>query len=181
MEEKAGAIGAEDEGNILHSGRIQRLGHAVTKRMAGILRFNKSQGDIGLVVEDEVGAADLAPGMQLASDNDSTFGEGDFLADLGLEVPTGLQNGRSDELRADITLAQVGCPRSRHAIYPFHPYSCVAAMSRRMPVSFEPELMLPAVVKTTPRCSRAISASRKYSATILTSSLRLKVKGASCP
>ena len=49
----------------------------------------------------------------------------------------------------------------------------MAAMSRRMPVRREPLLMLPAVANRSPRFSRVMAWSRRNSATMFTSSLRL--------
>ena len=74
--------------------------------MVVVLGFDNGDGDIGLVIEDVVGALGFAAGDEPAPDDDPALGEADFLADLGELVPAGLLQGRGDELGADVALAE---------------------------------------------------------------------------
>ena len=79
-----------------------------------VLGFNEGDGDVGLDVEDVVGALALAARDQPAADDDAALRERDLLADLRLEVPPGLQDGGRDELRAHLALVQVLLVHLRH-------------------------------------------------------------------
>ena len=68
--------------------------------------LNDGNGEIGFVIEDVIGALGLATGVQLAPDDDAPFGEGEFFADLGMEVPARCLERRDNELGADVTLAE---------------------------------------------------------------------------
>jgi hypothetical protein len=60
--------------------------------MARVLRLDHGQGNVALVLEDVVGAADaflVAAGL-LASNEDAAVGERVLLADLRLRAPSGL-------------------------------------------------------------------------------------------
>ena len=50
--------------------------------MGIVLGFDEGQRDIGLIIEDIVGALGLAAADQLAAHNDAPLGEADFLANL---------------------------------------------------------------------------------------------------
>ena len=75
--------------------------------MVVVLGFDEGDGDVGLVVENVVGALGLAAGDQLAADDDPAFGERDLLANLGQDIPARLLDGGRDELRADVAFAEV--------------------------------------------------------------------------
>lgn len=107
MEEEAVAIAGKDEGHLQGIGIGQGLLHAVAHGMLVVLGLDDGQRQVGLVVEDEVGAARLAPGMQPATDDDAALGEGNLLADLGVQVPARLDDGRRDELGADVPFGEV--------------------------------------------------------------------------
>ena len=90
VEHEAVAVGGEHEGNVERRRRIQRLLHAVADGVVVVLGLDDGDGDVGLVVEDVVGALGLAARDQLAADDDAALGEADFLADLRHLVPARL-------------------------------------------------------------------------------------------
>jgi hypothetical protein len=81
--------------------------HAIADRMLVVLCLYEGDGNVGLVIENVVGPLGLYSGDQLAPDDDPSSGKGDLLANLGQEIPSGLGQGWSDELRADIAFAEV--------------------------------------------------------------------------
>ncbi|MNR25485.1 hypothetical protein D3C85_1426390 [compost metagenome] len=87
-------------------GIAQRLLHAGTDRVLVVLGLDDGQGHVGLVVEDVVGAPGLATAMQLAAHDDAALGEADFLAHLFVMVPAGLEDGRGNELGADVPFGE---------------------------------------------------------------------------
>jgi hypothetical protein len=74
--------------------------------VAVVLGLDHGDGDVGLVVEDIIGPLGLAAGGELAVDDDAALSEGDFLADLGVQIPAGGGERRGDVLGADIALAE---------------------------------------------------------------------------
>jgi hypothetical protein len=55
--------------------------------MIVVLCLDDGDGDIGLVIEDVIGAFRLATGDELAPNDDAPLGEGHLLADLRHPVP----------------------------------------------------------------------------------------------
>ena len=96
------------DGLILEGfGVAKTLLHAVADAVAVVLGLDDGNGEIGGVVEDVVGALVLAPGVQLAADDDAAPGEADLLAHLRGEIPAGTPQGRGDVLRADVAFREV--------------------------------------------------------------------------
>jgi hypothetical protein len=58
------------------------------------------------VIEDVVRAFTLAAANELAPDDDAALGEADLLANLRHLVPARVTQGRRDEFRANVTLAE---------------------------------------------------------------------------
>ena len=98
------SIRAVNERQVQHGAVLKCLLHAATNRMIVVLGFNDGYGDVRLVIKYVIGSFGLATGDQFAPYNDSPLREGDFLTNLGLEVPTALDNGWRDELRPDVLL-----------------------------------------------------------------------------
>jgi hypothetical protein len=74
--------------------------------MGIVLGFDDGEGDIGLVVEDIVGALGFAAAHQFAAHNDPALGEAEFLADLQHFIPAGLAERWGDEFGADIAFGE---------------------------------------------------------------------------
>ena len=55
-----------------------------------VLGLDQGDRNVGLVVEDVVGSLGLAPGDELAADDDPALGEADLLADLQHLIPARL-------------------------------------------------------------------------------------------
>jgi hypothetical protein len=75
--------------------------------MIVVLRLDDGDRNVRLVVEDVVRALCLAAGDELAADDDAALGETDLLANLRMDVPGCLLDGRGDELGTDIAFAEV--------------------------------------------------------------------------
>ena len=89
-------------------GVVERLLHAVADAVVVVLGLDERDRDVGLVVEDVVGALGLAARDQLAANDDAALGEADLLADLQHLIPARLLHGGRDELGADVAFAE-GC------------------------------------------------------------------------
>ena len=61
VKQKGVAVGREDEGDVLHLGVLERLLHPAADTVSVVLGLDKRNGDVGLDVEDVVGALGLAP------------------------------------------------------------------------------------------------------------------------
>ena len=107
MHQKTVAIRAEYERDVEHFRIMQSLLHAIAKVVFVVLGFDDGNRDIGLVVQNVIGALGLTARVQLAAHDDTPFGEGDFFADLGVQIPTGLNDGWCDVFAANISLGQV--------------------------------------------------------------------------
>lgn len=107
VEDEAVAVGGEDEGDVEGFGVVEGLLDAGADAAVIVFRLDHRDGDVGFVVEDVVGAFGLASGDEFAADDDTAFGEADFLAELGDLVPAGLPDGGGDELGADVAFAEV--------------------------------------------------------------------------
>ena len=106
VEYEAVAVRREHEGDVQGLGILQPLLHAVAPGVGVVLGLDQRDGDVGLIVEDVVGALALAPADQLAAHDDATLGEADLLTDLRHLVPPGLVQGGRDELGADVALGE---------------------------------------------------------------------------
>src|SRR3546814_14511989 len=67
-----------------------------------VLGLDDRQPQVGLAIQDEVGAPRLAAAVELAADDHPTLGEADFFADLVLDVPASRLDSGGYELGADI-------------------------------------------------------------------------------
>ena len=75
VEHEAVAVRGEDEGDVERLGVVEGLLHAVADAVVVVLGLDQRERDVGLVVEDVVGALGLAAGDQLAADDDAALGE----------------------------------------------------------------------------------------------------------
>ena len=107
VEDEAVAVGGEDEGDVERR-RRSRGACCMPSPTLWLLSLASMSGDrdVGLVVEDVVGALGLAAGDQLAADDDPALGEADLLADLRHLVPARLLDGGRDELGADVAFGE---------------------------------------------------------------------------
>ena len=106
MEYEAVTIGGKDEGDAERGGVFEALLEAVAHAMGIVLRFDDGERDIGLVVEDVVGALGFAAAHQFAAHNDPALGEAEFLADLQHFIPAGLAERGGDEFGADVAFGE---------------------------------------------------------------------------
>ena len=106
VENEAVAVGGEYEGDVERFGVVERLLHAVADAVLVVLGLDDREGNVGLVVENVVGALGLATCDQLAADDDAALGETDLLADLVHFVPAGAAEGGRDELGADVAFGE---------------------------------------------------------------------------
>ncbi|MNN41588.1 hypothetical protein D3C81_1557160 [compost metagenome] len=106
MEEEAVAVAGEYERHIQRLGITERLLHTGAERVLVVLGLDNRQRQVGLVIQDVVGAARLASAVQLATDDDAPLGKADFLTDLLVQIPARRGDGRCDVFAADVTLSQ---------------------------------------------------------------------------
>jgi len=64
-------------------GQVRRLLQPGTDRMAVVLRFDEGNGDIGTVIEDEIGPFPLTAGGPAPLDEDAAIGEEDLFPQAG--------------------------------------------------------------------------------------------------
>ena len=64
------------------------------------------KGNVGLIIEDVIGALGLSARDQLAANDDAAFGKTHLLADLQHLVPPCPTQGGRDELRADVSFRE---------------------------------------------------------------------------
>jgi hypothetical protein len=107
VKNKTVAIGREYKGNIEGYGIIQGLLHAVADAVVVVLGLDDGNRNIGLVIEDVVGALGLPARDQFSADDNSPFGKSDFLADLNHPIPASALDGWADELGADVAFAKI--------------------------------------------------------------------------
>ena len=75
MKHEAVAVGGEDERDVEGFGVVQGLLHAVADAVVVVLGLDDGDRDVGLVVEDVIGALRLAARDQLPADDDAPFGK----------------------------------------------------------------------------------------------------------
>jgi len=107
VEQEAIAVAAEDKRYIKGIAVGQCLLHTVPQAVLVVLGFNDRYGLVLLVAQHIIGAALLATCMEFTPYYDATSRERDFLANLGLDIPPGLLNGRRDVLGADIPFTEL--------------------------------------------------------------------------
>ncbi len=107
MGEEGVAVGAEDVGDVESVGVGQSLLHAGAHRVFVVLGLDHGEGEVGLVVEDVVGALLGAAGREASLDEHPAGRESELLADLGLEVPAGGSDRGRDVLVPDLLLVEV--------------------------------------------------------------------------
>ena len=107
MKDEAVAVAAEDERDFEGFGIAECLLDACSDSVVVVFRLDDGDGDVGLVVENIVSAFLCATGVEFSPDIDAPIGEGDFLANLVLDVPTRRFDLGRDELCADVAFAEV--------------------------------------------------------------------------
>ena len=73
-------------GRIIVRGRLHTRAQAVVV----VFRLNDGQGHVLLVLQNIVGSAALAPGVQATTNDDAASGEGELFPNLVLDIPTSL-------------------------------------------------------------------------------------------
>ena len=81
--------------------------HPVADAVIVVLCFDDGYRNVGLVIQDVIGALGFATGNELSADDDAPLGEGNLLAELHHPVPARAFHGGAYELGADIALAEV--------------------------------------------------------------------------
>ena len=107
MKDKAIAVGGKHKRDVERGRVVESLLHAVADAVVVVLGLDDGDGDVGLVIEDVIGALGFATGDELSANDDAALGEGDLLADLHHPVPARAFHGGADELGADVALAEV--------------------------------------------------------------------------
>ena len=107
MEDEAVAVAAKDEGDFEGFGVAEGLLDACANGVVVVLCLDDGDGDIGLVVEYVVSAFLCASGVEFSPYIDAAIGEGDFLANLILNIPARCLDLGRDELGADVAFAEV--------------------------------------------------------------------------
>lgn len=74
--------------------------------MVVVFGFYNCDRDIRFVIEDIIGTLVLVPHHRFTPNDDAALGKGDFFANLGLQIPSRLNEGRRDELGADVPFAE---------------------------------------------------------------------------
>jgi hypothetical protein len=74
--------------------------------MLVVFGLNHGQGQVELVVQNEIGAASFATRVQLAAHHDAALGEAELFADLLLDVPPSPFNRGGDELGTDVPFSE---------------------------------------------------------------------------
>ena len=100
------AIGGKHEGDVQRFGVVERLLHAVADAVRIVLGLDDGKGNVGLVVQDVVGALALPACDQLSANDDAALGETHLLADLVHLVPACATEGGGDELGADVAFGE---------------------------------------------------------------------------
>ena len=107
MKKERVSVGRKDKRDLERLGIAERLLHSCTDRVRVIFGFNQREWDSGRMVKNVVRALGIPAGRHLSANNDTAFGERDFLADMELNIPTGPHESRSDKLGANIPLAEL--------------------------------------------------------------------------
>ena len=107
VKDKAVAVGREHERDVKGHRIVEGLLHSGADAVVVVLRLDDGDRDIGLVIEDVVGALGFATRHKLPPDDDAPLGKVDLFANLHHPVPARAFHGGADELGADIALAEV--------------------------------------------------------------------------
>ncbi len=89
--------------------------HAGADAVVIVFGLDQTDRQVGLEVENVVGELPLATFDGLAPDHHAAVGEIDLLSDLRVDIPTGLSDGRGDELRANVAFAERFLVEVHHA------------------------------------------------------------------
>jgi len=136
MEDKTVTIGGEHKRYVEGHRIVESLLHSVADAVIVVLRLDNGDGDIGLVIEDVIGALGFPTGNELSPDDNASLGERDLFADLHHAVPTSPLHGGTDELRADVAFAEVFLVHavfSEISLSEFSPNDVLVHMSNRAP------------------------------------------------
>jgi hypothetical protein len=88
--------------------RVQvELLHPVADAVIDVLCFDDGYRNVGLVIQDVIGALGFAKGNELSAEDDAPLGEGNLIAELHHPVPARAFYGGAYELGADIAIAEV--------------------------------------------------------------------------
>ena len=107
MKDEAVAVAAEDKGYFEGFGVAECLLDPCAGGVVVVLSLDDGDGDIGLVVENIISTFLCATGVEFSPDIDPSIGEGDFLANLVLDVPARCLDLGRDELGADVAFAEI--------------------------------------------------------------------------
>ncbi len=107
MKDKAVAVGRKDERDVERRRVVEGLLHAVADAVVIVLGLDDGDRDIGLVIQNVVGAFGLAARDELSAHDDAAFRESNLLANLHHAVPARALDGGAYELGADIAFAEV--------------------------------------------------------------------------
>ena len=111
MKNEAIAIAAEHKGNVQNFSVAEGLLHTCADGVRVVLCLDDSDGNVRFVVENVVGELPLSPSVHVALHVNPPIREIDLFSYLGLQVPSGIDQGWRDILRADVAFAEVffGC------------------------------------------------------------------------
>jgi hypothetical protein len=106
VEHEAITVRGKHEGDVQRFGVVDRLLHPIADAMRVVFRLDDRDRDVGLVVEDVIGALGFTARHKLAAYDDAALREAHLLADLQHLVPTDRTEGGRDELGADIAFGE---------------------------------------------------------------------------
>ena len=107
MKMEAIAIAAEYEGDIQRISVAEGLLNSSTHRVLVVFRLDDRDRDVGLVVENIVGASLLSACVEFPSDINFAGGEAYFLTDLSVYIPASRHDSGRYELGADVAFTEV--------------------------------------------------------------------------
>jgi hypothetical protein len=106
VEHEAVSVRGENERDVESGSVVEALLHAVADAVRVVLGLDERQRNVGLVVEDVVGALGLAATDQFASNYDAPLRETDLFANLRHHIPSCAAQGGRDEFGADVAFGE---------------------------------------------------------------------------
>ena len=105
--------------------------HAIADAVGVVLCLDQRERDVGLEMEDIVGALGLAARDQLATHDDPALGEADLFADLRHFIPARLPQGGRYELGTDVAFAEGALVHGGHSLPGLDWLMCSPSTCRR--------------------------------------------------
>ena len=107
MKNEAIAIATKHKGDVQNFSVAEGLLHTRADGVRVVLCLDDSDGNVRFVVENVVGKLSLSPSVHVTPHVNPPIREMDLFPNLGLHVPSGIDQSRRDILRADVAFAEV--------------------------------------------------------------------------